>query len=116
MPTNKLTAIYAAYMQHLAQVRSQFLQFRQSLHPSQVFTRSHLEKIDYFRIRSHERHDPAVPDLTSARALERHYSPQGDGEHPVYTRSVWRTAVLQEHTVQGYWAWVAHQLTADKEF
>ncbi|WP_233874933.1 hypothetical protein [Paraburkholderia adhaesiva] len=38
------------------------------------------------------------------------YNPEGDGEHPVITRVMWRKAVARQDTVSGYWDWTAHQI------
>lgn len=53
-------------------------------------------------------------DLT-AEQLDDKYNPDGDGEHPGYTRDAWRQAVSNLDTLSGYWAWVAHQLQAEQE-
>jgi len=45
----------------------------------------------------------------TADALQAKHSPNGDGEHPVYTRSTWREAVALEHTALGYWVWIEQQ-------
>lgn len=42
--------------------------------------------------------------------LEEHYS--GPGAHPIFTRNLWRDAVLNQDTLQGYWGWVQHQITS----
>lgn len=39
------------------------------------------------------------------------YSPNGDGEHPIWTRHRWRTEVCNHNTISGYWDWAHHQLT-----
>lgn len=46
----------------------------------------------------------------SVDGLEDKYSPNGDGEHPLYIRSHWRVDVAHQLTISGYWAWVAHLL------
>ena len=51
-------------------------------------------------------------DLTPEQ-LDDKYNPDGEGEHPKYTRDDWREAVAQEYTISGYWAWVSHQLTGE---
>lgn len=38
--------------------------------------------------------------------LEGKYSPHGGGEHPMFSRIMWREAVASEDTISGYWAWV----------
>jgi len=45
-----------------------------------------------------------------ASQLERHYSANGDGEHPALTRVDWRSAVNNEDTAAGYWQWIADEL------
>jgi hypothetical protein len=42
--------------------------------------------------------------------LDNLYNPEGDGEHPVITRAMWRDAVGSQDTVSGYWDWAAHQI------
>lgn len=42
--------------------------------------------------------------------LEDHYF--GPGAHLVFTRDLWRDAVLNRDTLQGYWGWVHHQITS----
>jgi hypothetical protein len=42
--------------------------------------------------------------------LDGTYNPDGEGEHPVFTRTQWRLAVVQENTITGYWDWTAHQI------
>ena len=49
----------------------------------------------------------------SAEQLDNKYNPEGDGEHPEYTRLQWRDAVAQESTISGYWAWVYHMITME---
>ena len=46
----------------------------------------------------------------SAYELDCKYNPEGDGDHPVYTRLDWRQQVAQQATISGYWAWVEHML------
>ncbi|QYY33702.1 hypothetical protein K2O51_31140 (plasmid) [Cupriavidus pinatubonensis] len=46
----------------------------------------------------------------SAEQLDDLYNPDGDGEHPQITRSMWRDAVAQQDTASGYWQWLAHKL------
>lgn len=38
------------------------------------------------------------------------YNPEGDGEHPVFTREDWRTEVGDQGTSLGYWNWVEYQI------
>jgi len=45
-----------------------------------------------------------------ADQLDDKYNPDGDGQHPGYTRWQWRSAVARENTVSGYWEWVEHRL------
>lgn len=46
-------------------------------------------------------------------ALDDIYNPEGDGEHPVIKRAMWRLAVEQQETISGYWDWVAHRCAAE---
>lgn len=46
----------------------------------------------------------------SADQLDDRYNPNGDGEHPAFTRWDWRQAVAQQNTISGYWVWVAYML------
>jgi hypothetical protein len=50
----------------------------------------------------------------SAEQLDAKYNPDGDGEHPGYTRRNWRLAVDAEETVTGYWDWVEYQLEMEE--
>lgn len=45
--------------------------------------------------------------------LDDKYNPEGDGEHPVFTRDDWRSAVSQQDTISGYWDWVAHRIAEE---
>lgn len=45
-----------------------------------------------------------------ASMLDDKYNPNGDGQHPVYPRTEWRTAVAAEDTIIGYWDWVEYQI------
>ncbi|WP_432263490.1 hypothetical protein [Cupriavidus sp. TMH.W2] len=49
----------------------------------------------------------------SAEQLDDLYNPDGDGEHPLITRAMWRQAVAQQDTVSGYWPWLAQMLSDD---
>lgn len=49
----------------------------------------------------------------SPTLLEFLYSPDGDGEHPKYTRAQWREQVYHQHTISGYWDWVEHKLLGE---
>lgn len=42
--------------------------------------------------------------------LDDKYNPDGDGEHPKYTRWKWVQVVAQRSTLLGYWEWVAHKI------
>lgn len=42
--------------------------------------------------------------------LDDKYNPDGDGEHPDFSRWDWRQAVASEDTIVGYWEWVSHQI------
>ena len=50
----------------------------------------------------------------SAEQLDEKYNPEGDGQHPGYTRRAWRSAVAQEDTLCGYWDWVWHMLDIEQ--
>lgn len=52
--------------------------------------------------------DTADYDLTPAQ-LDDKYNPDGDGEHPQYTKQAWRAEVNEEETLLGYWEWVSCQ-------
>lgn len=47
--------------------------------------------------------------------LDLKYNPDGDGEHPVFTRGDWRQAVYQQETICGYWFWVTYQIETFEE-
>lgn len=47
--------------------------------------------------------------LTAAQ-LDDKYNPEGDGEHPVFTRWDWAQVVAQRSTLLGYWDWVEYQI------
>lgn len=49
----------------------------------------------------------------SADQLDSKYNEDGDGEHPVYTKSGWRESVGAQQTEYGYWSWVVYQLSRD---
>ena len=46
----------------------------------------------------------------SSEQLDSKYNPDGDGEHPVWTRRDWRCEVNSENTLLGYWDWVKHSI------
>jgi hypothetical protein len=46
----------------------------------------------------------------NAEQLDELYNPEGDGEHPRFTRADWRHEVAAENTLLGYWAWVEAQI------
>lgn len=46
----------------------------------------------------------------SPEQLDDKYNPDGDGEHPNYTRKDWRFAVENDETLLGYWGWVEFQI------
>ena len=48
-----------------------------------------------------------------ADGLEEKYSPTGGGEHPLFKREDWRTAVNSDDTLLGYWGWVVNQLNQE---
>lgn len=50
-----------------------------------------------------------------ASQLDDKYNPDGDGEHPGYTRRDWRSAVEQADTISGYWVWVLHELCQEQD-
>ena len=49
----------------------------------------------------------------NAEELEEKYSPTGGGEHPLFKREDWRTAVNSDDTLLGYWGWVVNQLNQE---
>lgn len=51
----------------------------------------------------------------SAYRLADKYNPDGDGEHPTYSRRGWRSIVEQDATLLGYWEWVRHQLEEEQD-
>jgi hypothetical protein len=54
----------------------------------------------------------------SGDTLDSIYNPEGDGEHPVISRAMWREAVVLQDTISGYWDWTAHRiavLTSDAD-
>ena len=51
----------------------------------------------------------------TAEQLDDKYNPEGGGEHPDYTREEWRWEVGEDHTLLGYWQWVAHRLSQEQE-
>lgn len=48
-------------------------------------------------------------DLSTLQ-LDDLYNPEGDGEHPVFSRSQWKRDVASDNTVSGYWDWVFNQI------
>lgn len=48
--------------------------------------------------------------ILDASQLDDKYNPDGDGEHPVYMRGEWRTAVGSQDTIVGYWDWVEYRI------
>jgi len=46
----------------------------------------------------------------SADTVDAKYNPEGDGEHPYFTRWDWKQAVASESTLSGYWEWIVHRL------
>lgn len=47
--------------------------------------------------------------------LDAKYNPDGDGEHPTWTRETWRVEVGLQNTVLGYWEWVSHRLEEEPD-
>lgn len=45
--------------------------------------------------------------------LDDQYNPDGDGEHPVFTRADWREEVAGHLTLRGYWDWVSSWLESE---
>lgn len=41
----------------------------------------------------------------SAEQLDDKYNPDGGGQHPEFTRAMWREEVANERVYCGYWAW-----------
>lgn len=52
-------------------------------------------------------------DLT-AEQLDDKYNPDGDGEHPYFTRKEWRNEVANENTCSGYWLWMQSEIDSEK--
>lgn len=50
----------------------------------------------------------------TAEQLDFKYNPDGDGEHPIFTRADWRNAVLELATSDGYWDWLVYQISLQK--
>ena len=46
----------------------------------------------------------------NAEQLDDKYNPEGEGEHPVFTRWDWTQIVAQRSTLLGYWQWVEYRL------
>lgn len=46
--------------------------------------------------------------------LDCHFNPDGDGQHPYFTRSDWRNEVEQFNTISGYWDWLSDALAGEK--
>lgn len=46
----------------------------------------------------------------SADDLDNKYKAQGGGEHPMFSRLMWREAVANQDTITGYWGWVESEL------
>lgn len=46
----------------------------------------------------------------SADQLDDKYNPEGAGEHPMFTRQMWREAVANEDTICGYWSWLVSEI------
>ena len=59
-------------------------------------------------------YDEADRQMT-AEQLDDKYNPNGDGEHPHYTRTNWREEVSRGNTLLGYWCWVASEIEQDAE-
>lgn len=57
-----------------------------------------------------------TPDYgMSCFKLDDKYNPDGDGEHPGYTRRKWRDDVKCEQTLAGYWDWVVFSLECEQD-
>lgn len=52
----------------------------------------------------------AEDDELSPLQLDDKYNPSGSGEHPVFTRQLWRGDVFTQDTLYGYWDWVFNQI------
>lgn len=50
----------------------------------------------------------------TAEQLDDKYNPEGDGEHPVFTRGDWRNEVFNGYTLRGYWEWVEAQIEEEE--
>jgi hypothetical protein len=51
----------------------------------------------------------------SALQLELKHAPDGDDEHPGFTKWEWRHEVSHQNTLIGYWEWVKYQLELEEE-
>ncbi len=51
-------------------------------------------------------------ELTASQLYYK-YNPDGDGEHPYFTREDWRSAVVEKETLLGYWDWVEHMIEGE---
>lgn len=58
-----------------------------------------------------EHHYEADQQLT-AEQLGAAYNPDGDGQHPIFTRDEWVSAVANRDTSLGYWDWLEDQLNS----
>lgn len=45
-----------------------------------------------------------------ADQLDAKYNPDGEGEHPKYSRADWRAEVAAENTISGYWDWCVYKI------
>lgn len=50
----------------------------------------------------------------TAEQLDDKYNPEGNGEHPIFTRGEWRDEVFSENTLRGYWEWVESQIEEEE--
>jgi hypothetical protein len=51
----------------------------------------------------------------TADDLDCKYNQDGNGEHPVHTRSNWREAAAKEMTISGYWDWLRHMIVSGSQ-
>lgn len=72
------------------------------------FVQDTLEFLDKL---SPEQRQALDTDFTlDATLLDDKYNPEGDGEHPVFSRTDWRAAVEAKDTIIGYWDWVEYRI------
>ena len=69
----------------------------------------------FYRITAEEVDILAEDRSQDGNQLDHYYNPNGDGEHPLFSRADWRQAVTNDETLYGYWAWVARSIWEETE-